>query len=186
VLFPHDPHHNPDVFKYDQMSFADRLKEIEDDLSPIERANFEGFLSITSGGSIEESSFFEFIRWWALNNYDIRNFFELCLTFKFRFGQSAFARKFFEEADSTRRLSWQFKSPIAAVENVGNTVKVISRHGQQFRAKRVICTVPLNVLHKIKFSPPLSAAKTKASRLGHCNKDSYQRPSHDLAYRWHE
>jgi phytoene dehydrogenase-like protein len=82
IPLPHDPHHNPEVFKYDQMSFADRFKEIEDDLSPLERTHFEGFLSITSGGSMENSSFFEFIRWWALNNYDIKNFFELCLTFK--------------------------------------------------------------------------------------------------------
>jgi hypothetical protein len=172
VPFPHDPHFNPEVFKYDQLSFADRFNEIEDELSPIERASFEGFLRITSGGKMEESSFFEFVRWWALNNYDIRNFFELCLTFKFRSGQSAFARKFFDEASSTKRLSWKFNCPVASVENVGNTVKVTSISGEYFRARRLICTAPLNVLHNIKFSPPLSVAKAKASKLGHCNKVS--------------
>jgi hypothetical protein len=119
---------------------------------------------------MEDSSFFEFIRWWALNNYDIRNFFELCLTFKFHSGQSTFAKKFFDEASSARKLSWRFDCPIASVQSIGNTAKVTSRSGHQYRARRVICTVPLNVLHNIKFSPPLSAAKAKASKLGHCNK----------------
>ncbi|KIW04347.1 hypothetical protein, variant [Verruconis gallopava] len=172
VPFPHDPHYNPEVFKFDQMSFADRFKEIEEELTPLERANFEGFLSITSGGTMEESSFFEFIRWWALNNYDIRNFFELCLTFKFRSGQSAFARKFFDEASSTGRMSWQFNTPVAAIENTRTSVTVTTRAGQQYRARRAVCTVPLNVLHKINFSPALSSAKLKASKTGHCNKVS--------------
>lgn len=51
-------------------------------------------------------------------------------------------------------------------------MKVTSRTGKQYRARRAICTVPLNVLHKIRFSPPLSSSKVKASKLGHCNKVS--------------
>jgi hypothetical protein len=172
IPLPHDPHQNPEVFKYDRMSFADRLREIEDELSPLERANFEGFLSITSGGTMEDSSFFEFIRWWALNNYNLRNFFELCLTFKFRSGQSAFARKFFDEASATRKLSWHVDCPVAAVESLANKVQVTTKSGQVWRARRAICTVPLNILHTIKFTPPLSAAKTEASRQGHCNQVS--------------
>lgn len=173
IPFPqHDPHHNPEVFKYDQMSFADRFREIEDDLSPTERANFEGFLSITSGGSMEDSSFFEFIRWWALNNWNINNFFELCLTYKFKSGQSSFARKFFVEAAASQKLSWKFDCLIAMIEDIGSCVLVTNREGQKYKARRVICTVPLNMLHKISFSPPLSAEKMTASRLGHCNKVS--------------
>jgi monoamine oxidase len=169
IPFPHDPHYNPDVAKYDKMSFADRLAQIADDLTPNERSTFEGFLAITSGGTMENSSFFELIRWWALNNYDMAQFMELCLTFKFRHGQSSFARKFFDEALSTKRLSYNFNSPIHSVTDTGNHVRVVAKDGRKFQAKRVICTVPLNVLHRLTFNPPLLQAKQEASVMGHAN-----------------
>lgn len=169
IPFPHDPHYNPDVAIYDKMSLADRFAQVGDELTAIERTEFEGFLSITSGGTMGNSSFFELLRWWALNNYDMKMFMEMCLTFKFHCGQSGFARKFFDEAESTRNLSYSFDCPIASVSDVGQLVEVVSRDGRLFKAKRVICTVPLNVLNKIKFSPPLLAGKREASALGHVN-----------------
>lgn len=169
IPFPHDPHYNPDVAIYDNMSFADRLAEIGDDLTPVERSTLEGFLAITSGGPLEDCSLFEMIRWWALNNYDMQQFMELCLTFKFRCGQSGFARKFFDEALATKRLSYGFNSPIDSVDDLGQYVQVVAKGGRQFKAKRVVCTVPLNVLHRIGFNPPLLDAKTEASVLGHAN-----------------
>jgi hypothetical protein len=168
IPFPHDPRYNPDVAIYDKMSFADRLAEIGDGMTPIEKIILEGFLSITSGGSMENSSFFEMMRWWALNNYDMRQFMELCLTFKLNCGQSRFARRFFDEGKSTNNLSYAFDCPIASI-NDGEHVQVFSRDGRHFKARRAICTVPLNVLNKINFSPPLIEGKREASKLGHVN-----------------
>jgi hypothetical protein len=78
IPFPHDALFNKEVLKYDRMSFADRIAEIRDDLTPIELNCLEGFLSITSGGTMEDSSFFEALRWWALGNYDMQQFEDLC------------------------------------------------------------------------------------------------------------
>jgi monoamine oxidase len=169
IPFPHDPHYNPDIAIYDKMSFADRLAEIGDEMTPIEKTILEGFLSITSGGSMENSSFFEMMRWWALNNYDMRQFMELCLTFKLHCGQSGFARRFFDEGKSTNNLSYAFDCPIASMNDVGEHVQVLSRDGRHFKARRAICTVPLNVLNKISFYPPLIEGKREASKLGHVN-----------------
>jgi len=151
------------------MSFADRLAQIKDELTPNERNCLEGFLSITSGGTMEESSFFEALRWWALGNYDMQQFEDLCLTFKFRHGQSSFARKFFDEARKSGELSWSFDTPVASVRDIGNRVQIAARDGRQFSAKRLVCTLPLNVLHSVQFTPPLNPQKTEASKLGHVN-----------------
>ncbi|KAK4543046.1 hypothetical protein LTR36_005823 [Oleoguttula mirabilis] len=171
IPYPHNPHHNPEVATYDNMSFADRLAEIRDDLTSHEYIALVGFLAICSGGSIEECSFFEMIRWWALNNYDMRQFMELCLTYKFKIGQSGFALHFFREALATGNLTYAFSTPVASIVDDGRSVRITSRSSpsKPFRAKRLVCTVPLNVLHTITFDPPLSQAKLDASRLGHCN-----------------
>lgn len=173
IPFPHNPHFNPEVAKYDKMSFADRFKEIEHDLTSLERYAFEGFLSITSGGTLENSSFFEMLRWWALNNYDMTLFMEQCLTFKFRIGQSAFARKFFDEADATGNLDYVFGEPVAAIDSTApSSTKVSLKNGREFKAQYTVCTIPLNVLNTIQFTPALASGKSTAANLGHVNRVS--------------
>lgn len=169
---PADPFHNPNFVSYEKMSFADRFAQIKHELTVEEYDALEGFLSITSGGSMETSSFGEMIRWWALNNYDMQLFMEQCLTYKFNAGQSSFARKFFDEAQMTNNLCYAFDSPVRSVSDSGSKVTVVTRSGNAFAARRVICTVPLNVLNDIQFEPPLDPLKVEASRLGHVNKVS--------------
>lgn len=169
IPFPHNPHHNLDVARYDEISLADRLAEIAHELSPVERQTYEGFLTITSGGPLEESSFFEMLRWWALNNYDMKQFMELCLTFKLRRGQSALAKSLFDETLSTGKLTYAFNTAVKRVNDHRSFVEIQDRNGQSFRAGKAVCTVPLNVLNTISFTPALSTMKAEASKLGHVN-----------------
>ena len=118
---------------------------------------------------MENSSFLEIIRWWALNNYDMGWLNELCLTYHLKLGQSEFARRMFEEAVGTGRVTYQFGAVVTSVEDQGKQVVISCRSGQQFKAKRAISTVPLNVLSTIKFSPELSAGKKAAANQGHVN-----------------
>jgi hypothetical protein len=175
IPYPHNPHSNIESARhYDKMCMADRFAQVGDSLTPLERNMFEGFLSITCGGTWEETSFFEYLRWWALANYNYTDFMAIGLTYKLRCGQSAFARRFFDEATATGRLSYAFSSPVRAVIDKGSVVEVVLRedsdtHMQVFKARRVICTIPLNVLHTVAFSPALPALKQEASVLGHAN-----------------
>ncbi|KAH7145922.1 hypothetical protein B0J13DRAFT_331771 [Dactylonectria estremocensis] len=170
VPFPHNPHFNADVARYDAMSFADRFAQIEHDVTPLQLQLLKTFLSVTSGGTMENSAFFEFLRWWALNNYDLRGLSELCLTYKLRDGQSALARRLFDDAEATGRLTYRFGAPVASVTDAGDgPVEVRTRAGDTFRARRVVATVPLNVLNDIAWSPPLLAGKREAAAKGHVN-----------------
>jgi len=138
-------------------------------MTPIEREVLEIFLSVTSGGTMEESSFFDMLRWWALNNYDMLMFKEMCLTFKLKDGQSKLARQIFDEASATGRLTYQFSAPVASVEDQGSHVVVTTRLGVQYQAKRAISTIPLNVLKDVTFKPDLLPGKRAASEMGHAN-----------------
>ncbi|KAJ3543614.1 hypothetical protein NM208_g3486 [Fusarium decemcellulare] len=169
IPFPHNPNHNPIAATYDQMSFADRMAQVQHSLSPLEREMLESFLAINTGGTMENSSMFEMLRWWALCNYDMSWFNELVISYKLKDGQSDFARHAFDEAIATKRVTYQFDTPIAAIEDQGTHVLLTSRSGEQFKARRAISTIPLNVLTTINFSPPLLPGKKAAAEVGHVN-----------------
>jgi hypothetical protein len=61
--FPHDPEHNPDVLRFDKMTAADRISEIESDLSALEYAALKGFILLCSGATLATMSFYEFLHW---------------------------------------------------------------------------------------------------------------------------
>ena len=151
------------------MSASDRLSQISSSLTPEERAAIEGFILLCSGGKISEMSFFEFLKWWALSGYNYEGCIEYLVKYKFHRGQSSFAIKFWDEAMSTQNLSYAFNSPVSKVSDTGNHVDVITDQGGKFRATRVVCTIPLNVLNTVSFTPPLSPLRQAAVNTGHGN-----------------
>ncbi|KAH8817331.1 hypothetical protein F5884DRAFT_666234 [Xylogone sp. PMI_703] len=167
--FPHDEFHNPEVRKYDTMTVAQRIAEIKDSLTPNERTAVESFVLLCGGGTLETTSFFEFLHWWALCGYTYEGCIEYLAKYKFRFGQSSFAIKFFQEALETGNLEYSFNTPIARVQN-GQRVEVTARDGRTFKASRMISAIPLNVLNDVVFDPPISAGKKAAASIGHINQ----------------
>lgn len=166
---PHHEFFNPAVKKFDKLSVADRIEQIKDDLSPDELTALQAFVLLSSCAKPEESSFYEFLHWWALCNHDYAYCIEYLIKYKFRGGQSSFAIKFFEEALSTNRLSYAFNSPAAKISDRDGHVEVSTRSGQRYKASRVVSTIPLNVLNDISFDPPLALGKQDAARVGHVN-----------------
>ncbi|KAI1373732.1 monoamine oxidase [Hypoxylon crocopeplum] len=158
------------VTRLDGMSLSDRIAELGDALSPLDRAMLEAYLSILCGADFAEASFFDVLRCWALSGYNTLDLLATSAAFKPRKGQSDFARRFFDEAVGTGKLAYRFACPVSAVADHGALVEVTARDGATFTARKAICTVPLNVLRDISFSPALPAAKLGASELGHVNR----------------
>ncbi len=92
------------------------------------------------------------------------------MKYKFRGGQSSFAINFWNEAIATKKLSYVFNCPITSVRDHGSLVEVTSEDGREFKAFRAICTIPLNVLNTVTFSPPLSLKRSAATDAGHLNQ----------------
>ncbi|KAL4907149.1 hypothetical protein BDW74DRAFT_189706 [Aspergillus multicolor] len=167
---PHESFHVPESRKYDQMSAQDRLDQIEDSLTPHERAALESFVLLCSCGTLETTSFFEFLHWWALSGYSYRGCMDYLISYKFKRGQSSFAIRFFREALATGNLSYAFNSPIRAVEDQGVKVLITTRQGQRHVGARLISTIPLNVLNTVSFSPALDTQRLAAANTGHVNQ----------------
>lgn len=168
--FSHTANFTAEALKYDNMSVADRLAEIADSLTPNERLGVEAFVLLCSGGTLETTSFFEILHWWALCAYSYEGCIEHLIKYKFRGGQSSFAVRFFGEALATGNLTYAFSTPVASVKTTQTGVSVTARNNKAFRARRMICAVPLNVLNNVKFNPPLAPGKKAAADTGHVNQ----------------
>ncbi|KAH0044741.1 monoamine oxidase N, partial [Aureobasidium melanogenum] len=168
--FPHSEGHNPEAAKYDEMSVADRIAQIKDDLSPDEYTALLGFVLLCSCSTPEKTSFYEYLHWWALCNYSYEYCIEYLIKYKFKGGQSSFAINFFKEACATGRFSYAFNTPIAAIKDKGSDVHVTARDGKTFRAARLISAIPMNILKDVAFSPVLIPGKLEASNREHVNK----------------
>lgn len=170
VPFPHSGVLTPEARKYDHMSVADRLADIKNNLTPNERLCVEAFVLLCSGGTLETTSFYEFLHWWALSGYSYEGCINHLVKYKFKGGQSSFAVRFFDEALATGNLTYAFNQPVASVKDNGNQVQVTTRAGQTFTAAKMISAVPLNVLSDVKFDPPLEPGRQTAAKIGHVNQ----------------
>lgn len=170
IPYAHDAFHVPEARQYDKQSAADRLKEIALALTPNERAALESFVLLCSCGTLETTSFFEFLHWWALCGYTYQGCMDALISYKFKGGQSSFAIKFFKEALSTGKLSYSFNSAVQSIKDQGDKVTLTTRNGQQYTGSRLVSTIPLNVLNTISFDPPLDSQRASAANIGHVNQ----------------
>ncbi|KAJ4114779.1 hypothetical protein NW768_011333 [Fusarium equiseti] len=170
IIFPHQSKLDPIAAKYDRMSIADRIAEIKNDLTYNERMGLEAFVLLCSGATLETTSFYEFLHWWAMCNYTYVGCIEYLAKYKFKGGQSSFAINFFKEALATGNLTYSFSTPVASVRNSPAGVEVTYRTGQTFKAKKMISAIPLNILNDVKFDPPLAPGKKAAADIGHVNQ----------------
>lgn len=133
----------------------------------------EAIILQMAGGPLETIGFLDALRWWAIGGYTATGLNDIGLTTRLRSGQSTLARRMFDHAKSTGRLSYAFSTPIAAVEERGNgIVEIKSRGGDRsgWKARKVVCTVPLNVLRDVAFIPALSELKAEAIGIGQANR----------------
>ncbi|KAJ5280537.1 hypothetical protein N7478_005909 [Penicillium angulare] len=170
VPYAHDSFHVAEARQYDEMSCKDRLQQINLSLTPNERAGLESFILLCSCGTLETTSFFEFLHWWALCGYTYRGCMDALISYKFKGGQSSFAIKFFQEALSTGNLSYVFNSPVKSIADHSDKVTLSTRDGKEYAAKRLVSTIPLNVLNSISFSPPLDSQRASGTNIGHVNQ----------------
>ncbi|GAA5918587.1 hypothetical protein JCM6882_001901 [Rhodosporidiobolus microsporus] len=156
------------VKRLDNTTLRQRYEEIKDQLSPEEAGLLLSLLIHISGGTLDNSSLWDMLRSHALMGYDTANFGPVWLTYKLKAGQSALARAIFEEAVDAG-LDYSFSTPITSISDNGSFVTVTTASGATFRSRRVVSTIPLNVLHSIRFSPPLSQARQEAITISHVN-----------------
>lgn len=158
-----------EVEKWDAYSCWDRYQEIKDELTVKESGLLLSLLLHLSGGNLKNSSLWDMIRSHALTNHNLADFEDVWLLYKLREGQSGMARRIFDDAVDNG-LDYTFNTHVEQVNQQSDSLNhIITRDGRTYRARKVICTAPLNVLKSLKFNPPLSPLRQEAIEAGHIN-----------------
>lgn len=164
------------VEKLDKISCQERFDQVSHLLTAEQQGILISLLLHISGGTMENSSAWDMVRSHALLMHNSDNFADVWLRYKLRDGQTELAKRIFQEAVETG-LDYAFSTPIDSISEEGDgtrttptVVQVKTAAGETFRARKVICTIPLNVLKDIQFNPPLSPLRQEAIRAGHVNQ----------------
>ncbi|KAB5580363.1 amine oxidase [Coniochaeta sp. 2T2.1] len=173
--YPFGTDQSPELMaEWDKLSCQDRLDQVRDQLTDEEVSMLESQLMQMGGTTLDKIGLLGALRWWSLGGHTPTGLNDIALHTRLGSGQSELHRRIFEHAASTGNLSYHFQSPIQHIDDTGSIVVVTARDGSTFRARSVICTVPINVLSSLAFSPPLPADKVEAlenSRtVNRCNK----------------
>jgi monoamine oxidase len=154
----------PELKRFDRMTIADRLAELE--LDEEERDVLAAELESVAHGSLGEAGAVSILRWHALSGYSL----ELAQFTGGRVtidrGTGALLAAIADAAVFERRL----ETPVAAVARDDGGVEVHTRDGEALRASRVVVAVALNALGGIEFSPPLPEDKQRAIELGQASR----------------
>lgn len=164
------------VKRWDAVSCHDRYEQIKHNLTTEEQGLLVSLLLHISGGNMHNSGLWDMIRSHALLMHNSDNFADVWLRYKLRDGQTELAKRMFEDARSNG-LEWRFSAPVVSLSQEADgerpvKIEVGGAEGTTpavYLARKVITTIPLNVLRDVTFTPPLSARRREAIETGHVN-----------------
>lgn len=126
----------------DRLSVADRLAQLGDAFSAEEKDVFETLVASFGSAPGGDIGFVEALRWYALGGHSMQGVFELAGVYKLGGGgMTGFAREVVGEFCGDK----VFGAVVERVEQDGEGVRVVvvARERRVFKAKQVVCTVPL-------------------------------------------
>ncbi|KAJ5556474.1 hypothetical protein N7494_000389 [Penicillium frequentans] len=159
---PHEPLRHPELYaKYDKLSVQDRLDQLE--FSDEDKS----FMATLAGGfglsHPRDVGFMEAANWFALVGGTNPGINEHCSKYKLgEGGTTSLARAIFEDFSG----DFASNSIVAKIFQSSAEVMITLKDGRAIHSRYCVSTIPLNVLKKVDFDPPLSQLKREASDIG--------------------
>ncbi|SFV14984.1 flavin monoamine oxidase family protein [Pseudoduganella namucuonensis] len=163
TIFPRaqDPLFSNAFMRFDRLSLQDRLDQLR--LKDDTRAMVGSMLAINCHNDPRQGGFVDMLKWWSLGDFEMGRLFDKLSRYKIAEGTGALASAMLGDAKADLLLS----TPVSSVGRGGGMAVVTTTEGKSFKARAVVCAVPMNVLDAIAFSPDIANAKRAASRAGH-------------------
>lgn len=150
------------VLKAEKLSAMDKMNQL--DLTTVQRIVLESLCASAAHNTASNWCYVDLLRWSALAGYgDFLLMMDSAARFKLKDGTISLLEAMLEDGKPDVRLS----TPVKRVEDLGDKVRVTTSSGEVITAGAVICTVPMNVLPSIDFTPSLDERVVKASQIGH-------------------
>ncbi|RJG26437.1 flavin monoamine oxidase family protein [Massilia cavernae] len=150
-----------ELLKGDKLSALNAIQDMS--LTPVQRVALEAYAAGLSHGPLDQVSHLEVNRWWALPGGSMTALHDSCGRYTFKEGTISLIRKMVEDGKVEARLS----TPVTAVDDKGDHVVVTTAGGQRLTAAAVIVGLPMNVVHRVQFTPALDPLVAEAGRERH-------------------
>lgn len=162
---PYDAEHTwNEIIQRDKRSVQARLDELS--LSPIQQVAVNSFVSAAANGPLDQASYVDMLRMWALAGWNLPGFNDALARYKFKDGTSALISKMIEDGRPEIRLS----TPVKKIEDKGDHMLVTTQAGEGIIGASVIIALPMNVLPYLECSPALAPALIDAGQQKHCGQ----------------
>ncbi len=135
----------------DQVSVADKIARL--DLDPQQRALLDGMWALNFSGDPARSGYTQALRWCALSGGDWKLMFEACATYKFARGTKSLLDAIAADAAGA---DIRLNTTVTSIDETADGITVTCGDGTSLRGRRVVITVPLNILGSIAVTPGLS------------------------------
>ncbi|WP_400994799.1 flavin monoamine oxidase family protein [Agromyces sp. GXQ0307] len=148
------------VASIDRETIAERIAAL--DLPDADRALLETFWTLNVNGAIDEAAYTQALRWVALTNGDWAVNFEACASYKVDGGTGRLAQAIADDSGA----EFRFGSPVVAIEQDDESVRVTTADGQVHTAGYAVATFPLATLARVRIAPALPQAMRAAASAG--------------------
>jgi monoamine oxidase len=154
-------HNEPSALAADAISAQEHLETLH--LPPLQHAFCKGMIELTCSGAADAVSHLEMLRFYMLAGADFANFMDSVARFKLKEGTARLIDEMITDAKAEVRLA----TPVRAVEDRGDSVRVVTQRGEYFDGRVVISTLPLNTIADVAFTPALPTGVVEAARQRH-------------------
>ena len=177
---PFDPTFNPSAFKQDNMSVADRFRQVH--MTPVERAVLEAFFTTAANGPVNQTGYLDHVHWNARADGSLNLLLRACTQFKISTGTGSLINLMLRESGAQLRLN----TTVKRVEQTDDGVRAIAEDGFVASAPHCVVALPMNCWGDIDWQPGIAPGKLAASKERHAgqgfelkikvrgNKGSYQ------------
>lgn len=135
----------------------------EMDLTPMQRITLISYLESCAHNKIQNTSYVEMMRWYALSGHNLIALSESVGTYKTKEGTATLVNAIAADSNAEIKLS----TKVVEVDDSGDRVSVTTEQGEKIKADNLLLTVPINVIDQINFNPPLQQQRIDAALEKH-------------------
>jgi monoamine oxidase len=123
----------------------------------------ETLFGLFGSSDLSTVSWVYLMRWYALSGYNMVLMNDITARYKIKGGTGNLIDRIAKDSKADIRLG----TAVSSVEQSGEKVTITTEAGDKLTCRAAICTIPLNVLQDVKFSPSLDSQKLAVSKEGH-------------------
>ncbi len=136
------------------------------DMSAEESVVFMAEIAVQMNAHPKDVSYLSQLRWWSAAGWDVALMIDCLARYKVDTGLSSLIDIMVERSE----LCVQLEKVVSKVERTEKGVRITTRCGETWSARKVVCALPMNCLQDVEFDPPLAREKIRLSEEEHAAK----------------